>query len=39
VRRLIEFATSFSTLYPGDVITLECPLIGRMDVAVRAHQA
>lgn len=56
VRRLIEFATSFYTLYPGDVIytgtcsgvgpvkpgdviTLECPLIGRMDVAVRAHQA
>ena len=56
VRRLIEFATSFYTLYPGDVIytgtcsgvgpvkpgdviTLESPLIGRMDVAVRAHQA
>ena len=55
VRRLIEFATSFYTLYPGDVIytgtcagvgpvkpadviTLESPLIGRMDVPVRAHQ-
>lgn len=56
VVRLIEFATSFYTLYPGDVIytgtcsgvgpvkpgdiiTLESPLIGRMDVPVRAHQA
>ena len=55
VRRLIEFATSFYTLYPGDliytgtcagvgpvkpgdVITLESPLIGRMDVPVRTHQ-
>jgi 2-keto-4-pentenoate hydratase/2-oxohepta-3-ene-1,7-dioic acid hydratase in catechol pathway len=56
VRRLIEFATSFYTLYPGDVIytgtcsgvgpvkpgdviTVESPLIGRMDVPVRAHRA
>jgi 2,4-diketo-3-deoxy-L-fuconate hydrolase len=56
VRRLIEFASSFYTLYPGDliytgtcsgvgpvkpgdVITLESPQIGRMDVPVRAHQA
>ena len=55
VRRLIEFATSFYSLYPGDliytgtcagvgpvkpgdVITLESPMIGRMDVPVRAHQ-
>jgi 2,4-diketo-3-deoxy-L-fuconate hydrolase len=55
VRRLIEFASSFYTLHPGDiyytgtpagvgpvrpgdVITLECEAIGRMDVKVRAHE-
>ena len=55
VRRLIEFASSFYTIYPGDVfytgtpegvgpvkpgdvITVESPLIGRMDVPVRAHK-
>jgi 2-keto-4-pentenoate hydratase/2-oxohepta-3-ene-1,7-dioic acid hydratase in catechol pathway len=55
VRRLIEFASSFYTLYPGDVyytgtpagvgpvrpgdvISLECSAIGRMDVKVRAHE-
>jgi 2-keto-4-pentenoate hydratase/2-oxohepta-3-ene-1,7-dioic acid hydratase in catechol pathway len=55
VRRLIEFASSFYTIYPGDyfytgtnegvarvlpgdVITVESPLIGQMDVPVRAHQ-
>ena len=55
VRRLIEFASSFYTLYPGDVyytgtpagvgpvrpgdvITIESPAIGRMDVKVRAHE-
>jgi 2,4-didehydro-3-deoxy-L-rhamnonate hydrolase len=55
VRRLIEFASSFYTLYPGDVyytgtpagvgpvrpgdvISLECAAIGRMDVKVRAHE-
>ena len=54
IRRLIEFASSFYTLYagdvlytgtpsgvgpvkPGDVITLESPLIGAMTVPVRAH--
>ena len=54
VARLIEFASSFYTLYPGDciytgtpegvgpvqpgdIITVECPAIGRMEVAVRAH--
>ena len=54
IRRLIEFASSFYTLYPGDVlytgtpsgvgpvkpgdvITLESPLIGAMTVGVRAH--
>jgi 2-keto-4-pentenoate hydratase/2-oxohepta-3-ene-1,7-dioic acid hydratase in catechol pathway len=54
IRRLIEFASSFYTLYPGDVyytgtpsgvgpvkpgdvITLESPLIGAMTVLVRAH--
>jgi 2-keto-4-pentenoate hydratase/2-oxohepta-3-ene-1,7-dioic acid hydratase in catechol pathway len=54
VRRLIEFASSFYTLYPGDVfytgtpdgvgpvkpgdvITVESPLIGEMQVPVRAH--
>lgn len=54
VRRLIEFASSFYTLYPGDyfytgtnegvgpvkpgdVITVESPLIGQMDVPVRGH--
>ena len=55
VRRLIEFASSFYTLYPGDVyytgtpagvgpvrpgdvISVECTAIGRMDVKVRAHE-
>jgi len=55
VRRLIEFASSFYTLYPGDVyytgtpagvgpvrpgdvISVECSAIGRMDVKVRAHE-
>lgn len=54
IRRLIEFASSFYTLYPGDVyytgtpsgvgpvkpgdvITVESPLIGTMTVPVRAH--
>jgi len=54
IRRLIEFASSFYTLYPGDVfytgtpsgvgpvkpgdvITLESPLIGAMTVSVGAH--
>jgi 2-keto-4-pentenoate hydratase/2-oxohepta-3-ene-1,7-dioic acid hydratase in catechol pathway len=54
IRRLIEFASSFYTLYPGDifytgtpsgvgpvkpgdVITVESPLIGAMTVPVRAH--
>jgi 2-keto-4-pentenoate hydratase/2-oxohepta-3-ene-1,7-dioic acid hydratase in catechol pathway len=54
IRRLIEFASSFYTLYPGDVfytgtpsgvgpvkpgdvITLESPLIGTMTVPVRSH--
>lgn len=54
-RRLIEFASSFYTLYPGDVyytgtpkgvgpvkpgdvMVCESPLLGRMEVAVRAHQ-
>jgi 2,4-diketo-3-deoxy-L-fuconate hydrolase len=54
IRRLIEFASSFYTLYPGDVfytgtpsgvgpvkpgdvITLESPLIGAMTVPVRSH--
>ena len=54
IRRLIEFASSFYTLYPGDVyysgtpsgvgpvkpgdvITVESPLIGTMTVAVRSH--
>lgn len=54
IRRLIEFASSFYTIYPGDVfytgtpsgvgpvkpgdiITLESPMIGSMDVPVRAH--
>jgi 2,4-diketo-3-deoxy-L-fuconate hydrolase len=53
-RKLIEYASSYYTLYPGDcfysgttsgvgpvkpgdVITVESPLIGTMDVAVRAH--
>ena len=55
IRRLIAFASSFYTLYPGDVfytgtpsgvgpvkpgdvITLESPLIGAMTVPVRAHE-
>jgi 2,4-didehydro-3-deoxy-L-rhamnonate hydrolase len=54
IRRLIEFASSFYTLYPGDVfysgtpsgvgpvkpgdvITVESPLIGTMTVPVRSH--
>jgi 2-keto-4-pentenoate hydratase/2-oxohepta-3-ene-1,7-dioic acid hydratase in catechol pathway len=54
IRRLIAFASSFYTLYPGDVfytgtpsgvgpvkpgdvITVESPLIGTMTVPVRAH--
>ena len=54
IRQLIEFASSFYTLYPGDVfytgtasgvgpvkpgdiITVESPLIGTMSVPVRAH--
>jgi 2-keto-4-pentenoate hydratase/2-oxohepta-3-ene-1,7-dioic acid hydratase in catechol pathway len=54
IRRLIEFASSFYTLYPGDVfytgtpsgvgpvkpgdvITVESPLIGTMTVPVRLH--
>jgi len=54
IRRLIEFASSFYTLYPGDVfytgtpsgvgpvkpgdvLTVESPLIGTMTVSVRAH--
>jgi 2,4-didehydro-3-deoxy-L-rhamnonate hydrolase len=54
IRHLIEFASSFYTLYPGDVfysgttsgvgpvkpgdiITVESPLIGTMTVPVRAH--
>jgi 2-keto-4-pentenoate hydratase/2-oxohepta-3-ene-1,7-dioic acid hydratase in catechol pathway len=54
-KRLIEFASSFYTLYPGDVyytgtcagvgpvkpgdvISLECPAIGRMETLVRAHR-
>ncbi|MBO0906088.1 fumarylacetoacetate hydrolase family protein [Jiella sonneratiae] len=54
VRRLIAFASSFYTLYPGDVfytgtcdgvarvfpgdvITVESPMIGTMNVPVRAH--
>lgn len=53
-RKLIEYASSYYTLYPGDcfysgttsgvgpvkpgdVITVESPLIGKMDVPVRAH--
>jgi 2-keto-4-pentenoate hydratase/2-oxohepta-3-ene-1,7-dioic acid hydratase in catechol pathway len=53
-RKLIEYASSYYTLYPGDcfysgttsgvgpvkpgdVITVESPLIGTMDVPVRAH--
>jgi 2,4-didehydro-3-deoxy-L-rhamnonate hydrolase len=54
IRRLIEFASSFYTVYPGDVfytgtpsgvgpvkpgdvITVESPAIGSMQVPVRAH--
>jgi 2-keto-4-pentenoate hydratase/2-oxohepta-3-ene-1,7-dioic acid hydratase in catechol pathway len=53
-RKLIEYASSYYTLYPGDcfysgttsgvgpvkpgdVITVESPLIGSMNVPVRAH--
>jgi 2,4-diketo-3-deoxy-L-fuconate hydrolase len=53
-RKLIEYASSYYTLYPGDcfysgttsgvgpvkpgdVITVESPLIGTMNVSVRAH--
>ena len=56
IRRLIEFASSFYTLYPGDVfytgtpdgvgpvkpgdvISVESPLIGAMDVRVTTHRA
>jgi 2,4-didehydro-3-deoxy-L-rhamnonate hydrolase len=56
IKRLIEFASSFYTLYPGDVfytgtpdgvgpvkpgdvISVESPLIGAMDVRVSAHRA
>jgi 2-keto-4-pentenoate hydratase/2-oxohepta-3-ene-1,7-dioic acid hydratase in catechol pathway len=54
IRQLVEFASSFYTLYPGDIfysgtasgvgpvkpgdiITVESPLIGTMSVPVRAH--
>jgi 2,4-diketo-3-deoxy-L-fuconate hydrolase len=54
-RRLIEFASSFYTLYPGDVyytgtpkgvgpvkpgdvMVCESPMLGRMEVPVRAHE-
>src|SRR5215472_13368513 len=39
-RRLIEFASSFYTLYPGDVIVCRSsPILGELKVAVRAHDA